>query len=276
VSIFDEPKIDCHNHVFDPRRFPYAAGATYLPTGQEIGTAAALLAVFDAYGVRHALIVGPNSGYGEDSRCLLDVLAQGNGRFRGAAVVPNNVSRSELSDLKDAGVIGITFNVAALGHDYYSGTERLLADLSALDMFLDVQVEGDQLVGLLPLLGRSDVRVLLDHCGRPTPEAGLGQDGFQALLGLGDAGRTVVKLSGLVKCSKEGYPYRDAWPYVRALVDVFGFDALVWGSDWPFLRAPERIDYGPLLTLVEALVPEPADRRKLLWETPCSLFGFGD
>jgi hypothetical protein len=28
LSIYDEPKIDCHNHVFDPARFPYAAAAT--------------------------------------------------------------------------------------------------------------------------------------------------------------------------------------------------------------------------------------------------------
>jgi hypothetical protein len=42
----------------------------------------------------------------------------------------------------------------------------------------------------------------------------------------------------------------------------------LWGSDWPFLRASERIDYGPLLRLVEVLLPTPADRRKLLWDTP--------
>jgi predicted TIM-barrel fold metal-dependent hydrolase len=46
------------------------------------------------------------------------------------------------------------------------------------------------------------------------------------------------------------------------------------GSDWPFLRAPERVDYGPLLRLVERLVPDFEDRRKLLWETPRALFGF--
>ena len=83
-----------------------------------------------------------------------------------------------------------------------------------------------------------------------------------------------VKLSGLVKCSRQGYPYPDAWPFVRALINAYGCDALVWGSDWPFLRAPERVDYGPLLKLVERLIPEPADRRKVLWDTPRTLFGF--
>jgi len=33
------------------------------------------------------------------------------------------------------------------------------------------------------------------------------------------------------------------------------------------LKAPERIDYGTILTLFEYLVPDPADRRMILWET---------
>ena len=39
--------IDCHAHVFDPDRFPYAPEATYRPTGQEVGTAEAYVGVFD-------------------------------------------------------------------------------------------------------------------------------------------------------------------------------------------------------------------------------------
>ena len=49
----------------------------------------------------------------------------------------------------------------------------------------------------------------------------------------------------------------------------------MWGSDWPFLRAPERIDYGPLLDLMDTLVPDAPSRRKVLWDTPRRLFGFG-
>jgi predicted TIM-barrel fold metal-dependent hydrolase len=35
----------------------------------------------------------------------------------------------------------------------------------------------------------------------------------------------------------------------------------MWGSDWPFLRAPERIDYGLVLAVLDRLLPDPADRR---------------
>ena len=42
MSIFKEPKIDCHAHVFDPVDFPYGKDIEYKPSGQEIGTPAQL------------------------------------------------------------------------------------------------------------------------------------------------------------------------------------------------------------------------------------------
>jgi predicted TIM-barrel fold metal-dependent hydrolase len=115
------------------------------------------------------------------------------------------------------------------------------------------------------MLERSGVPILIDHCGRPTSEAGLDQPGFKALLRLARTRRAFVKLSGHVKFSGQPYPYTDTQPYVRSLIDAFTLNACVWGSDGPFLRALERVDYGPLLKLVENLLPSAGDRRKLLW-----------
>ena len=100
--------------------------------------------------------------------------------------------------------------------------------------------------------------------------------GFRRLLELASSGRYFVKISGLVKCSRASYPWDDSWPFVDALLEAFMPDRCMWGSDWPFLQAPERIDYGLILALVERLVPQPGDRRKLLWDTPMQLFGFSE
>lgn len=276
MSIFDEPKIDCHNHVFDPARFEFSPEAYYFPVGAELGTRSQLTALFEAYGVQRALVIQPNSGYGDDNRCLIDVLARGEGRFRGMAIVANDVSRRELERLRALRICGVTFNAALLGVEYYSKAAGLLAELAELGMFVDLQVQADQLVDLLPLLEATDAQVVVDHCGRPRPGAGLDQPGFAALLRLAVTGRVFVKISGYAKFSAQSYPYRDTWPYVQSLIQSFSADRCVWGSDWPFLRAPERIDYGPLLKLIEHLVPEPAERSKLLWHTPNRLFGFAD
>ena len=219
MTIYDEPKIDCHNHVFDPARFPYAADAYYLPSGQEVGTSAQLTSVFDAYGIRNAVVVGPNSGYGEDhNECLLDTIARSHGRFKGIAVVSNEIGRADLERFKAANIIGITFNVALLGVDHFINATDLLAELRDLNLFVDVQVEPDQLVAIAPRLRDSGVRMLVDHCGRPDVHAGLTQPGFQTLLSLAGTDRVHIKLSAHYKFSGEPYPYRDVWP-VRARTD---------------------------------------------------------
>jgi len=266
--------VDCHVHVFDPARFPYAPDTYYAPSGQELGTPARLAGVLDAHGVDHALLVGPNSGYGEDNRLLLDALRAGAGRFRGMAVVHNDISPTELTRMRAAGVVGVTLNAALLGVEHYAEAGALLSHLEALDMIADVQVVDDQLVALAPLLERAGVRVHIDHCGRPDPAGGLNAPGFRELLRWGRSGRAVVKLSGCVKVSREPYPHRDLQPFIDALVGEFGPGHCMWGSDWPFLRMPERVDYGPLLTLLAAQVPDPIERQHILWDTPCREFGF--
>ena len=190
-------------------------------------------------------------------------------------MVDNDIGRDDLEGFRERGIVGTTMQAALLGVDAFRDTGPLLRDLAELDMFVDVQVQADQLVEMAPILEPSGVRVLIDHCGRPLPGAGLGQPGFRRLLELAAGGNYFVKISGLVKCSATRYPWQDSWPYVEALLEAFTPDRCLWGSDWPFLRAPERIDYGLVLALVERLIPDPVDRRKVLWDTPASLFGFG-
>ena len=78
--------IDCHAHVLDPANFPYGADIEYKPSGQEIGPAAQLLAVMKAHGIRHTLLVQPNSGYGSDNSCMLDAIARYPEMFKGIAI----------------------------------------------------------------------------------------------------------------------------------------------------------------------------------------------
>jgi predicted TIM-barrel fold metal-dependent hydrolase len=274
MSVFDEPKIDCHVHVFDPSRFPYRDDTPYRPTGQEVGTTAQLIAMLDAYGVRQALYVQPNSGYFIDNACMLDALAHHPGRLKGTAVVAHDTDAAALQRLKEAGVIGVAINTPMFGTEAYRDLSPLAARLRSLEMLLEIQVQNDDLLALLPVIEATGVRVLVDHCGRPAPERGIDQPGFRALLDLGRTGRAVVKLGGEATFSRLPFPHEDAWPYQRALLHAFTPDLCVWGSNWPFLRATERIDYGPLLVRLAALLPDAADRRKVLWETPRRVFGF--
>ena len=273
ASIFDLPKIDGHCHVLDPQRFPYPAEVPYHPQGQEVGTAAYFSHVMTAYGVQHALLVGPNSGYGNDNRCLLDAIAQGEGRFKGVAVLPADTTLAALRALQAHGIVGVAFNCAFHGLAYYKDIDPLLARLAELGLWAQFQVEGDQLAALLPRLERSGVRTLIDHCGRPTLADGPDAPGLQALLRLADSGLGVVKLSGFAKFSQDGYPFADAQAHAMRLWQAFGPERCMWASDWPYLRATYRLDYGTLLKLAESWFT-PLQCRQMMWDTPKKLFNW--
>jgi predicted TIM-barrel fold metal-dependent hydrolase len=274
MRIFEEPKIDCHAHVFDPKNFPYDKRIAYQPSGQEIGTTAQLEQVMDTYGVKHALLVQPNSGYGSDNSCMLDAIAKGEGRFKGVAIVDRDADLATLKKFQAQGIIGVAINPTFHGNEYYKDIVPLMKRLADLDMFFDLQVEQDMFLMYAPWIRDIPVKVLMDHLARPTPTAGLDYPAFAEMLRLADTGRINVKISGYSKYARVPYPFEDCWPYVRAIVEAFGIEHCMWASDWPFLRAPERQDYGPLVELAGRLFPDEKQRRALFWDTPNRLFGF--
>ena len=68
------------------------------------------------------------------------------------AVVDNDVSRRELERLRALRIGGVTFNAALLGAEYYSNAAGLLAELADLGMFVDLQVQADQMADMIHTL----------------------------------------------------------------------------------------------------------------------------
>lgn len=266
---------DCHAHVFCLNRYPQAPDALYTPDVSQAGTARKFLEVLDAHGFTHGLLVGANI-YGADNRCLLDACAESNGRFKGIALVRPEVSDAELRSMNDRGIVGVRINIFNHGMKplVEPGADKLLARLKEMGWYVQIQVTGDQLVEAAPVLRKAGVRLLVDHFGRPDFKRGVSQPGFQTLLELGREGQTVIKLSGPFRSSLEGYPYRDVDPYIEAAIDAFTLDHCIWGSDWPFVRMDERMDYGLALVPLNRWLPHVDAREKVLWTNPQRLFGF--
>ncbi|GAA5236711.1 amidohydrolase family protein [Verticiella sediminum] len=268
--------VDSHAHVFDLARFPFHPSSGFSLLANEPGTARQYAAVLDSHGFSHALLINPLGGYGVDNRNMMQILAESAGRFKGVAVVPHDIAEAELDALVAGGVVGIRFNLSfpASPSLFGAGGQRLLALARERGLFAQVHYhEEAHILEAVPVLRRAGLPLVFDHCGRPHLERGLAQPGFQALLELGREGAH-VKLSAPFRYSKAGWPYEDVDDYVRALVDACTLERCVWGSDWPFLRAGTRVDYGPELHPVSRWFPDPADRRRLLWDNPSRLFGF--
>ena len=274
MSVFSERKIDCHNHIFDPLRFPFQPNV-YHPQRAEIASADTFYQVLDTYGVSHALIVGPNSAYGEnDNRALLDAIARSNGRCKGMAVVGMDTSLSQLQELAEQGIAGVTFNIAFYGVEHFADCGTLLDKIAQLDMVAQFQTEGAQLLALEDTFRHSGAKLLIDHCGRPVLDEGTKAHGFQAVLNMANTGRAWIKVSGFDKFSQQALPFNDVTPWVQEIKQAFGENKLIWGSDWPFLKARQRLDYGTLLALAEQQFPDPQLRQKYFWQNAAELLGF--
>jgi predicted TIM-barrel fold metal-dependent hydrolase len=271
------PIVDCHVHVLEPDRFPYVPGAGYQPRPDEVGTLGLFDETLQRHGVGRALVVQP-SGYGTDNACLLDTLARSGWRFRGIAVIDWACPDRELVEMKRRGVVGVRLNLPRSGADLLSrpGARDFLARVAALGWLVQVYAGADMWAGIEPILRASGVTVLIDHMGEPDPARGVTHPGFQAVLRLGREAGALVKLSAPYRVSEKPFPYDDVAPFVTALLDAFGPERCVWGSDWPFLAAPAPVDYGRMLEWLGRWVPDAGTQALVLRDNPARLFGFVD
>jgi len=272
-----EPSIvDTHAHIIDPARFPFPTGPGYKPTSGETATREMFAAELDAHGVRHALLV-QLSGYGYDNSALLDAMSHYPGRYKSIAVVDPETPERDLVALGERGVVGVRFNLVTYQPDALAGrgAERYLARLKALGWFAQVFADDAQWPAAAEVLGRSGVRVLVDHFGVRDLALGIGQPGFQAVLRLGRQGKAAVKLSAPYRISRQKQGFADLDDYAEALIEAFGIDNCVWGSDWPFVNFPGGFRYDTALRSIERWIPDPVKREQVMWRNPLGLFGFG-
>lgn len=108
--------------------------------------------------------------------------------------------------------------------------------LAGTGLTFDICVRGDQL-GIAAELADAcpDVTFILDHCGG-------GSASRPALFaawktGLAELARRpniIAKISGVIGTVNDGWTVDDLRPVVETTVEAFGWDRVVWGSDWPW------------------------------------------
>jgi predicted TIM-barrel fold metal-dependent hydrolase len=265
---------DCHNHIIDPARFPFAPQGGYRPLSQEGGSREALASVLDFHRVTHALIVQP-SCYGTDNRALLDAIAWKPDRFKGVGVLDPDIAERELVSLRARGLVGVRFNLQFYPDTLTRlGTPSLLARLQEHGWFVQVHGRDIDWVAAAPILRKSGVKLLLDHIGLEAVDRGVDQKGFQAVLGLGRDTNAVIKLSAPFRASRLPPLYQDVDPFVELVLEAFGVSRCVWGSDWPFINVPRRPTYEEVLAPLKRWFTHEGDRQAVLWDNPSRLFGF--
>lgn len=149
-----------------------------------------------------------------------------------------------------------------------------------LDLTFDALGFSRHLANFLALIKRyPKLRVVVDHCMKPQvrdhgserEEFAFWADGMSRIAGETSA---FCKFSGLVTEASEGWTADDLRPYASHLLNVFGPDRLMWGSDWPvcLLRA-SYAEWHEAARILTAGLSEP-DRDKIFGGTATCFYQF--
>lgn len=87
-----------------------------------------------------------------------------------------------------------------------------------------------------------DTVFVLDHCGVPAINEGQFDDWSTKIARLSERPNVNVKLSGLTAYGPSNWTLRTLQPYVEILLDTFGPQRIVWGSDSPVCNLQSSLD----------------------------------
>ncbi|MER9434516.1 amidohydrolase [Mesorhizobium sp. M0618] len=125
-------------------------------------------------------------------------------------VVPDELSEGAVfrASIKRLGGTGLTFDLVVLPHQIPRAV--VLADLAP------------------------DVTFVLDHCGVPDIKGKSEHPWREHMSDIARRPNVMAKISGVVAYADAGsWTVETLRPYVEHTINSFGWDRVVWGSDWP-------------------------------------------
>ena len=249
-------RADAHIHLFEGG---FRGSLTGRP-GVKVDERALYESLAKEHGVKAALVVGyEGDEWAAGNNAYIGRLAAEHAWVRPVAFFnpakpPTIDALEELRRDRFVGLSFYVFNDAGV-RAVQAIDDHVWAWLDARRWLVSLNSRGAAIRGWEPVLERNKgLRLVLSHLGLP-PKAAAPPDAAQAHKALADVlalsrfTGTAVKLSGFYALSDPGhdYPHRAAWPYVQVLLDSFGPDRLLWGSD--FTPALDQLTFPQTLGL---------------------------
>jgi predicted TIM-barrel fold metal-dependent hydrolase len=227
--------IDSQVHPYE-RDHPGRPWVSRLPGPPEV-SGPALINAMDAAGVDAAILVSAWTLYRYDASYAVSVRDLYPGRF--ALIKPLDTSDPAIAEVivewnKVPGRIGVRIMPADVAG---SGVDVALSTAARLGLPVNLAYTGEWLDAAAQLAeAYPDCRLVIDHLGlsqplaRPTPD-----NPFRLLpkvLNMAKYANVAIKISGACTLSTQGYPFDDIWAPVLRIIDAFGVDRCMWGTDW--------------------------------------------
>lgn len=264
---------DAHCHVSGPGKiFPYHPQRSYTPPDASRQT---LKQLHDFLGIERAVIVQA-SCHGPDNTAMLDAIAHSDGKYRGVCHIDTETSEQDLQELHEGGVRGVRFNFVKHlgGAPDLNFLKRTVDIVRGFGWHLVLHFDAADLLEYKDLLKQLNIRIVIDHMGRPKAENGIGQKPFQILLEFMKDENYWVKVCGLERISANGKPFHDGIPFAQELLKVAP-DRAIWGTDFPHPNiSGDMPNDGDLVDLLALFAPDETLRQKILVDNPARLYEF--
>jgi L-fuconolactonase len=232
--------IDSQVHVYE-RDHPGRPWHGVLAGPPEV-TGDQMVAEMDALGIDGAVLVSAFAMCRYDASYALDVRARHPGRF--AVVKPVDPSDPDVADIiadwkRTPGCVGVRMLLvrSGLATDAADpGLNRVLAAAAKLSMPVNLHIAGRLDQGIELIRRNPDTQIIVDHLGLVQPHAPpVPAEPWAELpkvLTLAALDNVTIKISGAGTLSREPYPFNDIWDPVCRMIDAFGIDRCMWGTDW--------------------------------------------
>lgn len=110
------------------------------------------------------------------------------------------------------------------------------------------------------------LRFVLDHLGKPMIKSGVLEPWKEEITQLAQYPNVWCKLSGMVtEADRENWTYGDLLPYMETVLEAFGPDRIMVGSDWPVCRLAG--EYARVMQIVPEFIGslDQRDQEKILF-----------
>lgn len=223
------PLVDCQIHLFAPGAEEFATRMlqTLMPPEE-------VVAEMDAAKVSRAYLVPGNGA--ANATCVAAARTWPD-RFRvmGILGLDKPESRALVADWASSGFIGVRLTFPP--YRKVSWLKDGTADWfwpEADRLALPVMIWAPQQIAEIGKLaqGHPNTRFLIDHLNLFVEDKGeVVAKAVENLLPLARHPNIAVKLSALPAHSSQAYPFRDMHPYVQRVVEAFGAERCLWGTD---------------------------------------------
>lgn len=244
--------IDCHAHVYgtDEANYPTIEKPLRPPNGK--GTLAHLKREMKSAGVRHVTAIQTSTFYRFDNRYTADTARAHPDLMVGVVTLdPDNKKSPAMLEtyVRESNVQGMRSIPAASGRLDDPGVDRLWATAERLGIVINVLVNRDKRSEIESLAKRHPkLSIVIDHCLNLKAGPAL-QATLRDVLLLAKIPRAHAKLTFLPTGSAEEYPFRDLHDACRQVIERFGPNRCVWGSNFPCELWCPKVSYAQHLDI---------------------------